>query len=80
MCTLVVGDEVVEGDDVVRLVDLVVLRFGSELFVVSFEEVTMSQQKIIRTFRRNCSMGQRPASYLSSVENLRQLAFVLIKN
>jgi hypothetical protein len=77
-----VSHEVVEGDDVVRLVDGVVfLRlFGSKLFVVSFEEMSMSRQKIFRRFRRHCSVGQRPSADLSSVENFSQLAFVLNKD
>jgi hypothetical protein len=77
-----VSHEVVEGDDVVRLVDGVVVlrRFGSKLFVVSFEEMAMSRQKIFWRFRRHCSVGQRPSADLSSVENFSQLAFVLNKN
>ena len=70
-------DQVVEGEDVLRPVNLVLGDSGAELFVVSLEQVPVSLEKVLGRLRGHGSVSQGPAADLGPVEDFCQLTFVL---
>ena len=66
-----------EGQNVGRVVHLILPNPRAELLVMGLEQVTVSLKEVLDRFRGHSSMGKSPAADLSPVQDLRQLAFVL---